>query len=180
MSKVKGVGLKTSIDWIKANYGEEGFKKVLEGCTASSRQDYEVVLVSAWYPTVIADALYVSFVKSGLGGSGDELDKTLLRLGLYIAETNLSTLYKVVFYFVKPNTMLGLLPRMWKAYFDGITLEVEAGSEGPNTGTCRVKGLGDFRYISPVAGGWIDLAYRKVGARDVVVSELNYRQDSPG
>lgn len=64
---------------------------------------------------------------------------------------------------------------MWTTYFRDITVEVEAGSDGPGTATCKVKGLGDFHYISPLAAGWIEFAYKKVGVKYIEVRELNYR-----
>lgn len=177
MSRVKGAGPKTTIEWIKKNHGEEGLKKVLDRCPSSMRQTFELLLVSQWYPTQIADAICVAFAESGLGGQGLSLDNSFRLLGIFIAENNLSTLYKVVLKFVTPDTMLGLLPRMWNTYFHDITVGVEAGTEGPSTGTCWVKGLGDFRYISPLAAGWVEFAYRKVGAKYINVQELNYRAD---
>lgn len=179
MSKVKGAGPKTTLEWVRKNYGEEGFKKVLDGCTPSTRSTLEAIIISAWYPTAVADDVCVSFANSGLVGKGPNLDRAFRLLGVFIAENNLSTLYKVVFKFVTPDTMLGLLPRMWKTYFDGIETDVQHETEGPNTGTCRVKGLGDFRYISPLAAGWVEFAYKKVGAAYISAQELNYRQDFP-
>lgn len=177
MSRVKGVGPKTALKWFRKYYGEEGVERILEGCASSIRQTCKNLLAAQWYPTEIASALCLSFAKSGLGGQGAVLDDLFRRLGYFIAEENLSTLYKVILKFTTVNSMLVLLTRSWKMYFDDITVEVEPESEGPGTGTCRVKGLGDCHYISLIGAGWIEFGYRKVGAKYIEVKELNYRKD---
>lgn len=178
MSKIKGIGLRGAIEWIKKNYGEEGFQKVLDISPPSLKEEYSNILTSLWYPSQIADSLFAAFAESGLGGHGLDLDKSFRLLGAFIAEDNLSVLYKVLLVFAKPSVLLGSLPKIWKMYFDGIDVAVEPTSDG-YTGTCRVKGLGDLRYISPVAAGWLEFLYRKVGVKGIDVHELNYRIDSP-
>src|SRR5262249_1975886 len=89
-----------------------------------------------------------------------QAEKTFRVLGRYVAEDNLTTIYKIVLAFAKPKHIMSMLPKFWQMYFGGI--EVRSEATGPSTGVCYVTGL-PFFAISPAACGWMELAYEKVG-----------------
>jgi hypothetical protein len=62
--------------------------------------------------------------------------------------------------FTKPKSVLGMMPKLWAMYFQNIEVTTEA--TGDHLGICRVKGL-PFWSIAPVACGWLEFAYEKVG-----------------
>jgi hypothetical protein len=73
---------------------------------------------------------------------------------------------------MSPDRLLGMMPRLWGTYFDGVEVEVEP--VGPHEGRVIVRGLGQVSYLAPTALGWLQFAYKKCGARSFDITEASW------
>lgn len=104
-------------------------------------------------------------------------ERNLRAMGRFIAEDNLSTVFRVILAFVgSPEQMVRSLPRLWGQYFEGVEVELDDSGLPEKRGNTVVRNLGDLHHVAPVACGWIDYGLTKVGAKRVQVWEERYRE----
>jgi hypothetical protein len=165
--------LRSSIDWILQNYGEDTWQKILSLLPAELQGKARNVVTPLMYPAALGDKIYRVFADECCGKEQKAREEAFRKMGRYIAEENLSTVYRLLLRFMTPGQFLGRLPKVWTTYFDGIDVTVQQDAEAQN-GTCRVRGL-DIAYMSLVASGWIELGYEKVGATSSTVLERSWK-----
>jgi hypothetical protein len=128
-----------------------------------------------WYPLSVATNIYTALPE--LGGCRDraDIERLFKRLSGYIAEDNLSTIYRALLLIMRPNGIFDLLPRLWRTYFRGIEVTTARDGKEPR-GTCTVYNLGHrVPYLGVASCGWMEFAWQKVGGR-LKVSEENWQR----
>lgn len=171
----KGTGIRSSCDFIAARFGDETLAKIVGGLPADLREIWPELLSSVWYPARFHGALWSALAEEVIGPSQEARSRVFRELGRHVAEDNLSTVYRVLISLAWPDTLISMLPRLWRMYFDHVQVEVKR-ERGAKHGQVTVSGLGEVPYLSPVACGWLELAYAKVGARDFEVVELEWQE----
>ena len=159
--------------WVIREYGKPTWEAILADIAPAHRTWMDSPLSFAWYPIEGFDQLFAAMFTHCVRGDARKADALFRAAGRHIADDNLSTIYKVVLAFAKPDHVISLLPRMWSTYFSGITIDVERPDPKLRAGVCRVRGL-RLRYVGPAAAGWIEYAYEKVGCRDARVVEQGF------
>ena len=140
------------------------FQAVLPPETQDFIESY--LLTGSWYPELHLEQLLVAADR--VHGTGD---LTICRkLGRYLAETNLQTIYKSLFVAGDPKSTLSLLPRLWSLSHDtgtvavaqispGVTRLVLVGFEAPGLALCAS------------IAGWIEGAVGVAGGQGQVAEE---------
>jgi hypothetical protein len=171
----KGTGIRSSCEFIAQRYGTATLASIVSTLPADLRNVWPNPLSSVWYPARFYGALWTSLARDVVGADRGEQSRVFHELGRYVADDNLSTVYRVLISIAWPDTLLGMTPSLWATYFDGVQVEVER-DPGVKGGRVIVAGLADVPYIGPVAAGWLTLAYEKAGARVVEVVEKNWME----
>ena len=174
--QTKGLTLRGAFEWIQRTQGRSVADQVLNCLPDTDRKAIMEDLPSGWHPVSRLSNLLAGFAQV-TGPHSPQLEPQLRAMGAYVAETNLNTIYRVILAFVNPNSMASHLPRLWGHYFQGLNVQVKRLS--PNSAHMLVSPLDQLSYISPASAGWIEFAYRHVGARSVTVRESNFTPDQP-
>jgi len=113
--KVKGAVLNSRIAFIKKNFGEEGFKKVLEFLSKEDREIISGLIPSmSWFPFEVGMRLDEAIFKV-LGGSNPKIFE---ELGAISARENLSKAHKHFLEVGNPLKFLEKAPLIYKFYYD--------------------------------------------------------------
>lgn len=162
----KGAGVVSAKAWIHRELGAATWAACLAAMPPSIATVYEQPLAFNWLPGEGLDAMFRTVAEQS--GDRAKQDATLRAMGRYVAEDNLSTVYKMVLAVAKADHVFGLLPRLWLTYFKNIEVALMRGSG--KSGTCIVHHA-PISFLGPAASGWIEFAYSKVGCADARVTE---------
>ncbi|MDD3626234.1 MAG: hypothetical protein PHV06_02830 [bacterium] len=171
MSKVKGGTIKSRIDFIKENYGEEGLNLLL---SAFSKEDQKILtgilLYSSWYSFELYEHLD-KVIHEKLA----PVDKKIYeKLGAYSARVHLNSIYK---FYLKNNDPLAFCKgfnNIFRSYYDSGKVEIEEVS--PNQVMFRI-----YDFASPSRQdcdsnvGYIREALSLCGAKNPRVFETKCR-----
>ncbi|HDS08943.1 MAG TPA: hypothetical protein ENN73_01840 [Firmicutes bacterium] len=172
--QVKGTVFKSSIEYIKTRFGEEGFQRILSNLSPEE-QSVLLLRVSAalWYPF----ELYINLSKSILKEFGEMNPKVLREMGGYSAEKGLYGAYKIIFRLGTPTYIIKIARKAYSLYFDRGILEIH------ESGECMVKlKLHDITEINDLhlerILGWMEKTFEMTGGKDpfVEVFEKNYEE----
>jgi hypothetical protein len=170
MVEVKGAGIRSGLAWIAQQYGEPAREQLIAQLPVELRDLARAPLAASWYPVALVDHIFVAVPR--IAGRTDRagIESIMKQLNAWIAEDNLTTLYKFLLAFLTPERLTDRMPALFKTYYRGIDATVRR--ESPLHAVCTVEGLGKCApYLAPSAAGWLEFAYRKVGARVRVTEE---------
>ncbi len=170
-AKGKGTGTRGARDYIIKTFGDAAWRDILARVPETHRKDLAEPLPFAWYPIAGVDAMYRALFETCCKSDPATAERVLRELGVYVAADNLSTIYKIVLAMAKPAHLFGMLPRLWTTYFQNIEVQVER--TGERKGVVTVRGLPIFG-IGPIANGWTEFAYAKLGAKSSQSSERRW------
>jgi hypothetical protein len=173
--QTKGSGLHASLNWITKTYGAAAHDRVVASLPPEQRQLLRLVLPSSWYPISLASTLHEAIAEQLGGGDRASIERTFKDMSRFVAEENLSTLYRAMLILMTPERLFETLPRLWNTYFKGIEVQ-NVRTPNAKRGICTVTGLGHLMpYIGPSACGWLELAFSKVGGH-LKVQEQNWNR----
>ncbi|MGD2114984.1 MAG: hypothetical protein PVG07_08025 [Acidobacteriota bacterium] len=176
-AQAKGTGVMSSVRWIREAYGPEVLKEVHRSLSPEVAEIVKNPLAVQWYPVSVLDQLWLGLRTRVHAGNDPAFEQAMIEQGKFIAEDNLSTVFRVLLAFVgSPEQMFKTLPRLWAQYFDGIDVANDESAIAEKRGSTRVHGLGNLHYIAPVVAGWTELGFKKVGAKHVRVREESYQE----
>lgn len=170
-TRTKGTGIKSWSTYIETKYGAGTMSKLLADLPPELRGIYPNVLTSEWYPVEFAGFAFTAMAKT-LVPDPREQTKFFDEIGRVIAQDNLNSIYRFVLSMMSPDRVLGMTPRLWTTYFEGVEVTVTPGEN--RSGKVVVQGLEGLPYIGPVACGWLTLAYELCGAKVATVTEENW------
>lgn len=133
MAKTKGLSFNYAIEFVRENYGEEGFKRVLDALSDGDRMVLsEKILHVSWRPTKTFSN-FLSAIDKVLGKGKRDLSR---EAGRFVAEHSLSKFYKVIIRLASPMKVLDRASELWKDFDDTGELQIE--KTGPNSAIARV------------------------------------------
>ncbi len=169
---IKGLVLKSRLDYVKQFYGEKGLQLLLEVLPPEGQAMLgDSVLVSSWYPLDQAIAILVAIDE--IFGKGDF---TLMRkIGGFTARVALAGGVQQSFGKQNdPGFVLKMAPIIFQQYYDSGRIEIE--TKGEESAVARIL---DFASPHPVicSGlvGWVEEAIEIWGGTQVKVSETKCR-----
>jgi len=164
--EVKGTAIVATLDHVRAKYGDEGHRKVLEAISPAARQMIRgVVLPSTWYPIGPAlleptQAVCDLFHDGDLAGAW--------QVGRASAESALTGIYKALLVFVSPKTVVERGPGILTNYYRPLKISVQ--QIGPSKYGLRMASMDE---PSPLfdrrVAGWAERALEMAGARNIAV-----------
>ncbi len=173
-AKVKGTGFGSSVSFIKTTLA--GRWPQLEGSlSAGARAAGEKALASSWIDLRLLAEYYTGFARLTCGDDRPALSAAFNKLGRFIAQDNLSTVYRFVLKVLSPGQFLSLMPTLWDTYFHGLTVEVKE-ERAHKRGQCTVRGLETLPYINLAAIGWMEYGFEITGAANHEISERSWRE----
>jgi hypothetical protein len=172
--RAKGTGIRSSCDFISQRHGAATLSAIVARLPEDLREIWPNPLHSAWYPARFHGAVWTGLARE-VGGDHAALTSLFQELGRYIADDNLSNVYRAMLASESPDTLLGITPRLWYTYFDGIRVVAEREAGMPR-GTMTVEGLVEVAYMAPVSMGWLTRAFERAGARTIEILERNWME----
>jgi hypothetical protein len=179
-ARVKGTGFGSSVSFIKTNLARRWPE--LEGSLSpAARAAGDQALASSWIELSLLAEYYTGFARLTCGDDRRAAAQAFNRLGRFIAQDNLSTVYRFVLKVLSPGQFLSLLPTLWNTYFQGLEVKVEEDRER-RRGLCSVQGLERLPFINLAAVGWMEYGFEITGAAEHDISERSWiegRNTSP-
>lgn len=174
-ARARGTGLLSINKWIAETYGPKVHRRLLKAVSPETAEALQNALPATWYPVEHTAEIWRALRDELPWDSSGAFEQAMTAQGEFIAQDNLSTVFRVLLIFVRgPEQMFKQLPKFWHQYFDGIEVELDESEIDQGKGVCTVHNLGRVEHLSPVAAGWIDFGLRKVGAEEVHVEEECY------
>lgn len=171
MSNYRGIAFLAAMKYIKQNYGEEGFAKVLESLPP---EDRDVITGKLNPVTLYPMKAYISLLSATdkIFGKGDYA--LCSDIGRFEANETFSGLYKVFLEVGNPQAVIGKASLAWRTLHDAGSLEVERTSDK------YVKGkVIDFpdshKAFCNVLLGYFAKVIEMSGAKDLDVKEIKCR-----
>lgn len=161
--RIRGVGLKSIVAFLRAKEGAALVDRIFADLTPEHRPGIAGFLAASSYDMAILDALLRGYVlELERTGRGATVEPSLRTLGVFVAEDNLNSVFKIVLSLATPRTFIEKLPTLWSLYFSDV--DVRASLSGPNAGRFVVSGV-TAGYLNVTACGWIEFGLAKVGAK---------------
>jgi hypothetical protein len=173
-AKVKGTGFGSSVSFIKTTLAGR-WPQLDASLSAAARAAGEKALASSWIDLRLLAEYYTGFARLSCGDDRQALAATFNKLGRFIAQDNLSTVYRFVLKVLSPSQFLSLLPTLWDTYFHGLGIEVQE-ERARKRGLCMVRGLEALPYINLAAVGWMEYGFEITGATHHDVTERCWRE----
>jgi uncharacterized protein (TIGR02265 family) len=169
--KIKGVVIHSRIEFVKDNFGEDSWKKVLDSLPDEDQHLLTDLLLKAqWYPFEIGDRLDKAIVE--VLGEGD--NKIFEMIGAKSAKRNLLKEHKSFLTPGDPQAFMTKTPVIYKSYYDSGRREYR--QTGPNSGVMTTYDAETFSVPDCLTViGWYKEALRMCGARNVKVIEEECR-----
>lgn len=168
--RVKGTSIRSRLEFLQQRYGDEAGESVLAGLDADDRAAVEKTLAASWVPFALLNRLDAAIV----GGPGGQDQQVARDIGVFSAERNLSTVYRM---FVDqaggdPAALLEGLATLHSNFYDWGAMRVVR--LGP--GECRVEV--DYEGAASrtnclTAVGFYSEALRRLGVEDAAVRETS-------
>ena len=171
-AKAKGTGLMSSANWIRKTYGKETFDRIAAAISPEAAETLKQSQATEWYPLSHVSEIWSAVGEVAHPGDRDGFRRALGDLGRFVASDNLSAVFRVLIALIgTPEQMFRSIDRFWGQYFQGVRVDNDESELDARRGTSRVHGLGEVHYLAPVACGWLELGFEKVGARRIQVIE---------
>jgi predicted hydrocarbon binding protein len=171
VAHVKGIVLKTRLDYVEKTFGERACSRVIASLSPEGRAALEHgVLISSWYPVSLSVEMLLAIDR--LFGKDDlELIRTM---GNHSARIGLSSVYES--FGKKRNAHFAnrMTPVMWKQYYDAGEMQVEAVGEGK--AIVRIRDFPEpHRALCMGTLGWLEAANKIWGVQGAQVKETKCR-----
>jgi hypothetical protein len=170
MAKCKGSLLVHVKAWVVREQGKEGWEAVAAALPAADRAVLTGLLLGGgWYPVGIWNRSLNAY-NERFAPSERERQRSMTEMSAWVAQEDLSTIFKVLLRIATPAMVLERTPGLWSRYFDvgqikarelgerrwEMVLEAPVGSDddSPGENTCK--------YGVP---GWLTRALDLSGAR---------------
>jgi len=134
-TRIKGVSFINLGEFIRANHGEEGVRKVQDGLPPDVAKVFATAVAFEWYPlrtmisieSRIMDVFYAGDYTQGW------------RLGAFDMERNISTIYKLLFRFLSPADVVARSGKLFSTFVDQGAMQVQ--EHAPKRFTVTFPGL---------------------------------------
>jgi len=168
--KIKGSILKSRLEFVRKEIGEDGLAKLMDSLPEDDRKILGRLVAVAWVDFEIGKRLDDAIVQTLGGGS----TRFFERLGEASAEVNLATLHNAFLAPGDPQAFLAKAPQIYRLYYDVGWREYEASGEREGVLTTH-----DAETFSKpdclTVVGWYRKALELCGARNVLIREEECR-----
>ena len=168
--KIKGSILKSRLEFVRNEYGEEGLSKIMDSLPEEDQKILGRLVAVAWVDFEVGKRLDDAIVKALGGGS----TRFFERLGEASADVNLGTMHSAFLAPGDPQAFLAKAPQIYRLYYDVGRREYE--SVGEREGVLTTYDA--ETYSKPdclTVVGWYRKALELCGAKNVRIVEEECR-----
>lgn len=168
--KIKGSILKSRLEFVRNEFGEDGLNKILDGLPEEDQKILGRLVAVAWIDFEVGKRLDDAIVKALGGGSAHFFE----RLGEASAEVNLGTMHSAFLAPGDPQAFLAKAPQIYRLYYDVGRREYEKVGEREGVLITRDAET----YSKPdclTVVGWYRKALELCGANNVRIVEEECR-----
>lgn len=170
-TKVKGAVLLSRKAFVRSEFGDDAWDRVLQKLSEASRVELQgIVLSSSWYPFTVNEELDQAIVDV-VGGGNVSIFK---KIGARSAEENLSGPHRGFLTPGDPQGFLAQTDRIYRFYYDTGYREYKA--TGPDSGimiTYEAETFSTNDCLTVI--GWYEKALQMCGAKKVFMTEESCR-----
>lgn len=175
----RGAGMQTTTQCMREMIGEYQLNKLIDKLPQDDQFNIRQPLLASWYSLASYGKLVQLYTEYRGYKSVSAAIPEFEKMGVRLAEDNLSFLYKVLLTFYSASDAVPMLSKTWDQYFKHHQIELRWDRKSPNATLC-VRGLEDYFLLGPIAAGWMRYALAKTGAENAtVVEETSYRLGLP-
>ena len=177
MAEIKGSALSDTIKSIKARYGDQTYKNIVDQLKGETRTLFErsLILPSNWYSLDAFTQFLEMYLKVALQGNEQELIKG----SEVVIERQLSGMYKWFIKLGSPEFVLNRISAVHRTYFQGVSIEINLPS--PGKAILKYKGFAkQHRLIGLIIIGFYRKALEISGAKEVKAEFKSSIEDDRG
>jgi uncharacterized protein (TIGR02265 family) len=165
--QIKGMIVKSRIDLVKDNFGQDSWERVLKTLPTQDQQVLKgVVIAATWYPFEMGKRLDKAIVD--VLGKGDK--RFFEKLGVKSAQKSLTKEHKSFLVPGNPQAFMGRANMIYRYYYN--TGHREYKETGPTSGVMTTFDAETFSEPDCLTViGWYKEALKMCGAKDVTVVE---------
>ena len=166
MAKVKGTALKSTVEFLKQQLGDEGFDKLTDGMAPGELDILKApVLLSSWYEF----SLLRNLMNRAEGKLSLPPGRTLAwELGRHSAEATLSSIYKLFFKVADVSYIIKKAAYLFPTYYDTGAMEVLENS--PGASVIHIKGFDEpSAEFCDRMQGWMQRTVELTGRKNVTL-----------
>jgi hypothetical protein len=169
--KIKGMILNSRREFVRENFGESSWDKVMEGLPDEDRKLIgDSILSSQWYPFEIGDHIDNAIVK--VLGKGDKL--VFEQLGAKSAQKSLAKEHRTFLSPGNPQSFMKKTGSIYKFYYDTGHREYEI--TGPASGVITTYDAETYSVPDCLTViGWYKEALKMCGAKNIKITEEECR-----
>lgn len=157
---------------MKARVGDARYAAMIARAPVSARDVLENAMSASWYPIAALDTLLNLYSRErGFRGTMDARDE-FEALGRYVAEDNLTGIYRALLRVLSAHGAVPMMPRMWSQYFKEQRCQLE-WDRTRTEARLTVAGL-PIAHLGAVAAGWQQAALRLSTHPGATVVEERY------
>ncbi|MCU0305162.1 MAG: DUF2378 family protein [Thermoanaerobaculales bacterium] len=173
--KIKGSVLKSRLEFVHKEFGEEGLSKVMASLSEADQKILSRLVAVAWVDFEVGRRLDDAIVKALGGGS----TRFFERLGEASAEVNLGTLHAAFLAPGNPQAFLAKAPQIYRLYYDVGRREYK--QTGEREGVLVTHDAETFSKTDCLTViGWYRRALEMCGAKNVRILEEECRASGGG
>jgi len=168
MGRIKGIGYKVEITYVKTEHGEETLQRILSTLMPGDRILLEgTILASDWHPQGPLERFRQAVARHFM----DTELKTLEEMGRFSAQYALTGIYRVFMAVSSPAHVIKKVGNLFPKYFDHG--KAEAVVHGPRDISIIISGWEDASAtLCAVMKGYFERTLEMAGARGVEVKKV--------
>lgn len=163
--QVKGTAILPVEVYIRTQWGEHGWERVLERVSPDTRKVLKGRIIQvSWYPQPVIAELYQAVADLFAGGDLSYCRK----VGREAADYGLTFIHRLIFKFQAPSMLVSKGPELWGSYYQPSTVEVSEPEPGRIVAV--ILGLeANAAHLHSIAG-WMERVAELIGGKNVQVT----------
>ncbi|MFH1783349.1 MAG: hypothetical protein ABH868_00400 [bacterium] len=175
MPKTKWLGFSFAIEFVKKNYSEEGFRRVIETLSPGDRMVLiDNILPVSWRPMSVLS----NFLRATQKVLGGGKSKILVEAGRFSAEHIITRFYRDVIRMTSPSMVIEKIGELWGDFHDTGDVEISLVTE--NLAVIKIIGHeGGNRAFCHFSAGFFEKTLEMAGALQpkVTIQKCEYTGD---
>lgn len=143
------------------------------------RRERDQLRPGGWYPIDWSEQLDRAFIAAHQVGEGKPAADLIEHFAGINARRNQTTVLKLLMRFLKPHSLVRVIPKLWRRYYNRGTVQVLELSKEDRRARLALLDFPYKRYMPTACVGWIKEAFVAMGIEDAEVRVLSYDPTGP-
>jgi len=176
---VKGFDLIAGLRMAASEFDPHQHERFESTLSEAFRREQADLKPGAWYPVAWSEELDRGYIAALGVEDGQPAADLIERYARTAARRNMNTVLRLVMRFLKPHSLVRVLPKFWKRYFNCGAVSLKELSKEEHRAVLALTGFPHKRYMAPACVGWIKEAFAMLGIADARVVAVGYDPDDP-